>query len=131
MTAGRVQVTFDCADPAALARFWAGVLGYPAPDIEGTHAVLREVGVPQEQLGNWYRIEDPSGAGPRLAFQRVPEPKASKNRVHLDVWALDGDLGIEVTRLLELGATHVECVTDESGTFVVMRDPEGNEFCVG
>ena len=87
--------------------------------------------MPEDQLGNWYRIEDPAGDGPRLAFQRVPEPKTVKNRVHVDVWAVDGKLDAEVERLLALGASEVERVTDESGTFVVMQDPEGNEFCVG
>jgi glyoxalase superfamily protein len=65
--------------------FWAGVLGYPPPDIEGTHAVLRALGQAEDELGNWYRIEDPAGQGPKLAFQRVPEPKVTKNRLHLDV----------------------------------------------
>ena len=131
MVSGRVQVTFDCADPAALASFWAAVLGYPPPDIEGTHAVLRGLGHPEETLGEWYRIEDSDGAGPRLAFQRVPEPKTSKNRVHLDVKPLDRDLDTEVERVVTLGATRLRQVTDEAGTFVVLQDPEGNEFCIG
>ena len=134
MTSGHVQITFDCAEPASLARFWSAVLGYPPPDIDGTHAILRALGQAEAEFGNWYRIEDPSGRGPRLAFQRVPEPKVSKNRLHLDVKPLDesvGALDTEVERLLGLGATHVRRVTDEAGTFVILQDPEGNEFCVG
>jgi len=134
MTSGRVQVTFDCAEAAALATFWAAVLGYPPPDIEGTHEVLRALGHAEDGLGNWYRIEDASGAGPRLAFQRVPEAKVVKNRVHLDVWSHERGpqaLDAEVERLVGLGATRVQSVTDEAGTFVILLDPEGNEFCVG
>ena len=131
MASGRVQVTFDCADPAALASFWAAVLEYPPPDIEGTHEVLRAMGHPEETLGDWYRIEDPNKQGPRLAFQRVPEPKICKNRLHLDVKPLDRALEEEVERVVDLGATQVEAVTDESGTFVIFQDPEGNEFCIG
>ena len=117
-----------------LAVFWASVLGYPPPDIEGTHEVLRALGQAEEELGNWYRIEDPLGSGPRLAFQRVPEPKVTKNRVHLDVTPLDEKSNAreaEVQRLVKLGATHLRTVTDEAGTFAVLEDPEGNEFCVG
>jgi catechol 2,3-dioxygenase-like lactoylglutathione lyase family enzyme len=131
MTSGNVQVTFDCADPAALATFWAAVLGYPPPDIDGTHAVLRALGQAEETLGDWYRIEDPNNDGPRLAFQRVPEHKTTKNRVHLDVQPRDSTLQQEVERVLALGATQLETVTDEAGTFVILQDPEGNEFCIG
>jgi hypothetical protein len=110
------------------------VLGYPPPDVDGIHAFLRALGQREEELGNWYRIEDPSGHGPRLAFQRVTEPKTVKNRVHLDVRALgDGPDAreVEVERLVGLGATVLRVVTDEAGTFVILQDPEGNEFCVG
>ena len=58
MTSGRVQVTFDCAEPATLAAFWAEVLGYPPPDIEGTHAVLRALGQGEDELGNWYVTDE-------------------------------------------------------------------------
>ena len=101
-------MTIDCADPAALAVFWAAVLGYAPPDIDGIHAALRALGHREEGLGNWYRIEDPAGQGPRLAFQRVPEAKTVKNRVHLDVTALGAGpdaRAVEVARLVGLGAT--------------------------
>jgi Glyoxalase-like domain len=134
MAVARVQITFDCAEPLTLARFWAAVLGYPAPDVEGTHAVLRALGQSEDELGNWYRIEDSSGAGPNLAFQRVPEAKVVKNRVHLDVKPLDSApdaLETELARVVALGAKELRRVTDESGAFVVLADPEANEFCIG
>jgi hypothetical protein len=123
---GRVQVTFDCADPAALATFWAGLVGYPPPE-HGTN----------EDGGRWSRIADSTGARPRLFFQQVPEPKVVKNRVHLDVAAPaegPGDrrqqIDAEVNRVVGLGASRLRSVTDEVGYFVVMQDPEGNEFCI-
>jgi hypothetical protein len=131
---GNVQITIDCAEPAVLAEFWAAALGYPPPDIDGTHEVLRALGQSEHELGNWYRIEDPTDRGPRLAFQRVPEPKVVKNRLHLDLKPLDdaaNALDIEVDRVVSLGATTLRRVTDEAGTFVVLEDPEGNEFCIG
>jgi hypothetical protein len=136
MASGRVQVTFDCAEPETLAVFWAAVLGYPAPDIEGFRAKLRSLGIPDDRLGESCLIEDPGGARPRLFFQRVPEPKVAKNRVHLDVGARAGgsasqdDIDREVERIVAVGGQVLHPVTDESGYFVVMLDPEGNEFCV-
>jgi hypothetical protein len=87
VTPGRVQVTFDCIDPTSLATFWAALLGYPPPDLDGFRARLRAIGTADEDLGNWCAIEDPSRARPRLFFQRVQETKVLKNRVHLDVAA--------------------------------------------
>jgi glyoxalase superfamily protein len=123
---GRVQVTFDCADPVAVATFWAAVLGYPPPEL-GTN----------EDGEHWSRIADPTGNRPRLFFQRVPEPKVVKNRVHLDVAVPHGGPGdrrqqidAEVERVVGLGGRQLRSVTDEAGYFVVMQDPEGNEFCI-
>jgi Glyoxalase-like domain len=87
----------------------------------------------------WATIADPSGAGPSVLFHRVPEPKIIKNRVHLDVRLAPGMptsttrplVEHEVQRLVALGATHVRTDEDESDYYVVMQDPEGNEFCVG
>jgi hypothetical protein len=137
VTAGRVQITFDCADPTALARFWAAVLSYPAPDVDVLRAKMRAIGIAEEDLGNWCRIADPAGKGPQLFFQKVPEPKMVKNRMHLDVAApSDGpgprrrQVDAEVERLVALGAQALGPVDDEGGYFVVMQDPEGNEFCI-
>jgi hypothetical protein len=117
----RVQVTFDCADPLGLAGFWAAVLGYPPPDPDAPGS------------DTWVWISDPDRRHPGLFFQRVPEPKAVKNRVHLDVRNTSGapaDIDGEVIRLVALGAVKLHGVTDDSGYFVVMQDPEGNEFCI-
>ena len=119
----QVQVTFDCAEPGRVARFWAETLGYVADYDDDDEAAA---------------AEDPTGAGPRLYFQRVPEGKVVKNRVHLDVRAGTGLVGeerlaaleSECARLLLLGAERVELLYDGTNSCVVMRDVEGNEFCL-
>lgn len=145
MTARQVQVTFDCADPAALSRFWAEALGYrldaPPPGFDTWEAALEALGVPEDRRNNASAVSDPDGSGPRLFFQRVPEGKSAKNRVHLDVRAapgLEGEermaaLEAECERLAGLGATRVarhEPDPPLSHGFIVMQDPEGNEFCL-
>ncbi|MCX5389300.1 VOC family protein [Streptomyces sp. NBC_00094] len=104
------EIVFDCADPAVLVRFWAGLLG----------------GDPVDRSGDWSYVDPPGFV--RLAFQRVPEGKTVKNRVHLDLGVDDPDLA--ATEALSSGAVRFGgLVTDEQGSFQVMRDPEGNEFC--
>jgi hypothetical protein len=139
-----VQVVFDCADPARLAAFWATALGYRIPDPPGDFATwpdfLRAQGVPDSEFNSASAVEDPDGAGPRIFFQQVPEPKAGKNRVHLDVNAGGGRGTPEdvrtarvdetVERLVGAGATKVEERSKMGERWVVMQDPEGNEFCV-
>lgn len=82
-------MTFDASDPAGLARFWAKALGYieqpPPPGHETWEEFARAVGIPEEDWDNLAAIVDPDGDGPRLLFQKVPEGKTAKNRVHLDV----------------------------------------------
>ncbi len=140
-----VQVTFDCADPDALCRFWAEVLGYeqqpPPPGFDTWDAFLESVGVPPDQRNSRSAALPIEGTGPRLFFQQVPEGKSAKNRVHLDVRAapgLEGDermsaLQSECDRLVTLGATRLRRVEPdgrmETG-FIVLVDPEGNEFCL-
>ena len=139
-----VQVTFDCADPAALGEFWAATLGYrpdePPEGFDSWDAALDAWGVPEDQRNSAYAVHDPDGTGPRLFFQRVPEGKTAKNRVHLDVRAapgLEGDqrmaaLESECERLVGLGATRQQRVEPGGMSFghIVMQDPEGNEFCL-
>jgi hypothetical protein len=138
-----IQVVFDAADPARLARFWAFALGYveepPPPGFATWEDFGRSIGMPEEQFGDQAAIIDPAGAGPRIYIQRVPEPKAAKNRVHLDVRVADREIrGDERARLVEqrvrelerAGATVAWRNSDIRGSSVVMRDPEGNEFCV-
>src|SRR3954469_18837064 len=83
----QIQVTFDCAEPERLARFWCEVLGYVIPSPPAGVAPWDDfkASQPPEQQDSWFACVDPSGVGPRLYFQRVPEGKAAKNRVHLDV----------------------------------------------
>jgi len=147
------QVTFDAHDPRALASFWRDVLGYAHPGPPGVELpegadplaawddFLARIGVPEEQRNTRSAVEDPEGNGPRLFFQQVPEGKAAKNRVHLDVRAAPGLRGeermaaleAECDRLVALGAKRVrrhEAAPPLSAGFIVMADPEGNEFCL-
>jgi glyoxalase superfamily protein len=145
MTVREVQITFDCADPGALASFWCAVLGYqlqpPPPGFDSWDAFLDSVGVPAEARNDRSAALPVEGSGPRLFFQRVPEGKTAKNRVHLDVRAAPGVEGedrmaaleAEAERLVALGATRharFEPGAEMSAGFLVMSDPEGNEFCL-
>ncbi len=137
-----VQVTFDARDPDALARFWAEALGYvlqPVPDgFESWEDFLRQSGVPEERWNDASAIVDPEGVRPRMYFQRVPEPKAAKNRVHLDLnvsAGLDREAGVrrvreEADRIERLGAARVREFEQRDEFWIVMQDPEGNEFCL-
>ncbi|MER8099134.1 VOC family protein [Kitasatospora sp. NPDC094016] len=135
----KFQVTFDCAEPRRVARFWCEVLGYESPPPKG-FATWDEYdrSQPAEDRGSWSACIDPSGVGPRLFFQRVPEGKVAKNRVHLDVRVGTGLVGeerlatleAECTRLLALGAVRVQLLYDGHDSCIVMQDIEGNEFCV-
>jgi catechol 2,3-dioxygenase-like lactoylglutathione lyase family enzyme len=140
-----IQVTFDCADPAALSRFWNEVLGYrldsPPPPYETWDEALDAWNIPEENRNDASASVDPDGQGPRLWFQKVPEGKTAKNRVHLDVRAavgLRGDermaaLEAKCEALLALGATRVRRVEADglvNAGHIVMQDPEGNEFCL-
>ena len=139
-----IQVVMDCADPARLATFWAAALHYQVEDPPAGFATwpafLQAQGVPPEQWNRASAVIDPAGRGPCLYFQRVPEPKIVKNRVHLDLNA-SGPRGTpleerrrtitaEVARLRDLGASTLRAVEEHGEYWVVMQDPEGNEFCV-
>jgi predicted enzyme related to lactoylglutathione lyase len=108
-------VTFDCADPSVVGKFWETALGWPAEiEPDASSAFLTN-----------------PGSGPNLLFNRVPEPKVVKNRVHLDLGPTDRTRDEEVDRLLAAGGTIVADHRRPDGTgWVVMGDPEGNEFCV-
>jgi hypothetical protein len=88
------------------------------------------MGVPEDQQQSAYAVVDPAGAGPRLFFQRVPEQKTAKNRVHLDVNVGKDRLDAKVAELVALGATEHGRREELGSSWVVMRDPEGNEFCL-
>lgn len=138
-----IQVTFDAAGPRALAEFWALALGYemepPPPGFDSWEEFAEHAGIPPTEWDSMSTVIDPEGNGPRLLFQRVPEGKTAKNRVHLDVnvskshghteqgWAQMQD---HVQTLVEAGATRIRDVDEPEGRCIVMQDPEGNEFCV-
>ena len=140
-----IQVTFDCGDPAALAAFWAEVLGYqvqpPPPGFDSWDEALSAMNIPPERRNDASALIDPDGTGPRIFFQRVPEGKTAKNRVHLDVRAasrLTGGtrmaaLEESCSRLVSLGASRIERhepAPPLQGGHIVLTDPEGNEFCL-
>lgn len=135
----------DCAHPARLAGFWSVALGYveapPPAGFDTWQEWFKRLGVPEDEWDDGAALADPDGVGPRISFLKVPEPKAVKNRVHLDVqvgggrgqpWELRWARVTEaVERLTASGATVVAEVTqDGQPDHVVMTDPEGNEFCV-
>jgi hypothetical protein len=138
----KFQVTFDCTEPERVARFWCEVLGYVVPPPPEGFATWDDYNssLPPEERDSWFGCQDPTGEGPRLYFQRVPEGKIVKNRVHLDVrvgTGLVGDerlavLEAEAARLIALGATHVltQLADEENESCITLQDIEGNEFCV-
>ena len=140
-----IQITFDAADCARQARFWAEALGYmlqpPPPGFDSWEDCLRGGGVPEVRLKDWAAIVDPDGTGPRVYFQRVPEGKTAKNRLHMDINASAGrgvplddrkrQVDATVVRLKALGATDERGAIEKDGEYWVrLNDPEGNEFCV-
>ena len=138
------QVTFDAADPRALGRFWAEALGYeedqPPEGFADWEEWLRKSGIPEESWNDAYALSDPERVGPRIFIQRVPEPKTAKNRVHLDLNVGGGlsrpveerqeKVDSEADRLAALGATRLRAAEERGEYWIVMQDPEGNEFCL-
>lgn len=135
------NVVFDCSDPGRVATFWGAALGYEVGELPlEMRQELLDAGVTEEELGDRSVAEDPAREGPRLFFQRVPEPKSVKNRVHLDINATPGrrarkeEVDTEKERLVALGATTIRQHDQQWGPYPeyhwVMADPEGNEFCV-
>ncbi|MFD6873879.1 MULTISPECIES: VOC family protein [unclassified Streptomyces] len=136
------QVTFDCAEPERVARFWCEVLGYVAPTPPEGFATWDDFNgsLPPEQRDSWFACSDPSGVGPRMYFQRVPEGKVVKNRLHLDVRVATGLVGeerlatleAECARLVALGAVRARLLAadEENESCIAMQDVEGNEFCL-
>ena len=141
-TTRQVQITFDCREPATVAEFWKAALGYVDPPVPPGFDSWEDVdaSLPEEERGSTWACQDPAGVGPRLFFQRVPEPKTVKNRVHLDVrvgTGLHGDervtaLETEATRLEALGARRLRLLPADgvNESCLVMQDVEGNEFCL-
>ncbi|MFJ9320271.1 VOC family protein [Streptomyces globisporus] len=118
------ELAIDCADPSALARFWCSVLDYEVQGVEEGEEVVT-IGPPSVPEGR----SRPGPVPPALTFARVPEGKTLKNRLHIDVNPTDREQDEEVERLLALGARRAD-VGQGGASWVVLTDPEGNEFCV-
>ena len=146
---GRLQISVDCVDPVPLAVFWAAALGYQVEDPPAGFAswneYYRSLGVPDAELDDDQdaadSIVDPAGRGPRIRFEPVPERKSVKNRLHFDLKVADRSAPVaeripvvdaETDRLVGLGARVLRRVQPGpiDHYFVVLADPEGNEFCV-
>ncbi|MGW7075287.1 VOC family protein [Streptomyces sp. NPDC054866] len=117
------ELAIDCVDPDALARFWCAVLDYEVQEAEDGFISIGSPLVPEggKRVGP---------VPPTLGFARVPEGKAIKNRLHIDVNPTDREQDEEVRRLLGLGARHADVGQSGDESWVILADPEGNEFCV-
>jgi predicted enzyme related to lactoylglutathione lyase len=125
MTVKIAAVTFDCVDALVVGRFWSAALGRPLdPKASSEYAAIGFTG--RRTVEGWEPTAE--GADPTWLFVKVPEAKAAKNRLHLDVTASNVDA--EVARVVDLGATRVADMEEYGYTWTVMMDPEGNEFCV-
>lgn len=122
MTSKLTEVGVDCADPRGLARFWCSVLDYEVLAEDDEIVTIGPPGAADDR-------DRPGPVPPTVTFARVPEAKTVKNRVHLDVSPTDREQDEEVRRLLDLGARHAD-VGQGDAPWVVLVDPEGNEFCV-
>jgi Glyoxalase-like domain len=139
-----IQVVVDCTDPAGLATFWASALGYivepPPPGFDTWEQFAERIGLPPEDRDRLAAVIDPDRAKPRILFQKVPETKTGKNRVHLDIDVAPGAACGSAERkdaaralcdqLTAQGARMLREVDEPTGWCLVMADPEGNEFCL-
>jgi predicted enzyme related to lactoylglutathione lyase len=124
------NVTFSCAEPQELGRFWAFALGWPQEEIDdGFLQQLRDAGVDERELSGFYVVRPPDNGRPRFLFQRREKSRPDSYPIHLDLGTDDREAEIE--RLAQAGATVVETKQGTSITFTIMRDPEGNPFCIG
>ena len=132
----RFQITIDCDDADRMASFWSSALGYevepPPAGYLSWEDFLRASDIPLPPSGSISAIVDPDGHGPRVLFLRVPETKSVKNRLHFDIRTDRSDSGKQekIAALTDAGATTVRRVDEHGGWWMIMADPEGNEFCV-
>ncbi|MEI4272521.1 VOC family protein [Klenkia sp. LSe6-5] len=135
------QVTVDCTDPHELADWWADALGWQRePSDEAFIERMLAAGYAQPSDTTRHRgelvwaegaaIVHPGGGMPRMLFQRVPEPKTVKNRVHLDVRVGAEAVEAEVARLVAAGARELHRASQGPHSWVTLADPEGNELCL-
>ena len=121
------EIVVDCADPRAQARFWAEVLGY---HVVGDDPYAVEIAPYPAEPPDYDEQLVAAPPVPTIVFVPVPEGKAAKNRLHIDVRPTDRTTAEEVERLLALGAARAEVGQDGDESWTVLADPEGNEFCV-
>lgn len=114
MAAKFSELVIDSTDPQPIARWWAEVLGYRVTESDD-HLV---------------EISGPPGSGPTIAFAKVPESKSVKNRLHIDISPTDRDQDAELERLLRLEAKRADVGQDKDASWIVLTDPDGNEFCL-
>lgn len=141
-TGYRFQVSMDCADPEAMTRFWCLALDYipqpPPAGFDTWDAFADTVDMPVEERDKFGSVVDPAGIGPRLLFHKVAEGKVVKNRLHFDInigGALRGDerrakVREHAERLVDAGARLISEREDDFSWWIVLNDPEGNEFCL-
>jgi len=123
------DVTFSCAEPREFGRFWAEALGWPEEEVDESFLQqLRDGGIDERELTGFYVTRNPDGTRPRFLFQRREKSRPDSYPIHLDLRADDREAEIE--RLTGSGATVIETKTDKERTWTVMRDPDGNPFCV-
>jgi hypothetical protein len=143
MAKASFQVTFDATNPQKLAEFWGYVLGYkrqdPPPGYATWDDYAKANNIPPEMASGFDSVVDPEGKMPRLLFVRVPEGKTAKNRMHLDLHITERGMpekqrreiiNARAAELVERGATKLREVAEINEFWVVMQDPEGNEFCL-
>jgi Glyoxalase-like domain len=128
------NITFACENPVPLSEFWAAALGYKPVEVPPEVVAEAESAIERGELDptGWAMLAHPEGIGPRLLFQRRPKTPTESIPIHLDLKSEDRH--VEVERLRDLGATEVEERSQKIGRYeefwTVMRDPEGNSFCV-
>lgn len=139
-----LQIVFDAADPRRLGEFWALAIGYvtqpPPPEFDSWEEWAEAMEIPEDRWNDSHAIVDPEGVRPRIFIQRVPETKTAKNRMHLDVTVSGGPgtpieerrsiIDAEAERLVAAGATALGPMEEHGVYWVVLQDPEGNEFCL-
>jgi predicted enzyme related to lactoylglutathione lyase len=123
------NVTFSCAEPVSLGKFWAGALGWPEEPVDpGFMQQLLDAGMDERETESFYVTRENRTSRPRLLFQRREKSRPEHYPIHLDFWADDREAEIE--RLGGLGAAVEQTKTAGDRTWTIMRDPEGNPFCV-
>jgi predicted enzyme related to lactoylglutathione lyase len=124
------NITFSCAVPRELGRFWANALGWPDQEIgEDFLQQFRDAGVDERQVKSFHLVRQPDGRRPRFLFQEREKSRPASYPIHLDFGT--DDRAAEIERLTGAGASVVETKVGTKITFTIMRDPEGNPFCVG